>query len=375
MKRFLILLTAGCFLHPITNYGAETAQGRAYCMSLRFQQGTTYGGTLNLSTIGGPPYNGELVPTFSSDSLGDPWGSGLVLVWSGYADSGSIYVNLPLGTDANNDGYDDFFEVSQGVTNEVSTGSYPATDNGNFGGGSVTATWNRAAGSARGTCALYLNDDLWGSLGTFTCPFTLIEYTGPLTYTPGSNSVSAAVNLAQTGNSANTLRGPIIFIKSSTDPFNTLTNQPGVWTNASSQILSFDNEIFSRQIPTWPTNYAGYVYFADGDPSTASPDYQLWVLSINDTNDANANGIPDFSDNPASMTPPRAPQLSLARGSTNLLLTVSGSVGHTNQILGISSLTSTNWQLAQSFLQTNDPQVVSLPLPSGSPKFWRVVAW
>ena len=108
--------------------------------------------------------------------------------------------------------------------------------------------------------------------------------------------------------------------------------------------------------------------------STASPDYQLWVLSINDTNDANANGIPDFSDNPASVTPPRAPHLSLALGSTNLLLTVSGTVGHTNQIQQISSLASTNWQIAQSFLQTNDPQVVSLPLPSGSPKFWRVVA-
>ena len=157
-------------------------------------------------------------------------------------------------------------------------------------------------------------------MGILPVSFTLIEYTGPLTYTPGSNTVSAAVNLTQTGNPANTLHGPIVFAKSSTDRFNTLTNQPGVWTNASSQTLSFDNEIFSRDIPTWPTNYVGYVYFADGDPSTASPDYQLWVLSINDTNDANANGIPDFSDNPASVTPPRAPHLSLAPGSTNLLL-------------------------------------------------------
>ena len=58
MKRFLFFLTVGWLLNPITNYGAETAQARLYCMSLRFQQGTTYGGTLNLSSIGGPPYNG-----------------------------------------------------------------------------------------------------------------------------------------------------------------------------------------------------------------------------------------------------------------------------------------------------------------------------
>ncbi|HLZ53695.1 MAG TPA: hypothetical protein VKS19_04370 [Verrucomicrobiae bacterium] len=371
MKRFLILLTAGYFLYPITNYGAETAQARLYCMSLRFQQGTTYGGTLNISSINGSQYNGELYPTFSSDAYGNPWASGLVLVWSGMGDSGSISMNLPPGVDANNDGYDDFFEVSQGVSNGSSSGTYSTST---YFSGTVSATWNRAAGSASGTCALYLYDDTWGSLGTFTCPFTLIQYTGPLTYTPGSNTVSAAVNLAQTGNSANTLRGPIVFTKSSTDAFNTLTNLPGVWTNASSQTLSFDSENFSRGIPTWPTNYAGYVYFADGDPSTTSPDYQLWVLSINDTNDANTNGIPDFSDNPASVTPPRTPHLSLALGSTNLLLKISGTVGHTNQIQQIASLSTTNWVTTQSFLQTNDPQVVSLPLPSGSPKFWRVVA-
>ena len=375
MKRFLILLTAGWLLYPITNYGAETAQARLYCMSLRFQQGTISGGTLNISTIGGTSYNGELMPTYLSDASGNPWGSGLALVWSGYADGGSIYVNLPLGTDANNDGYDDFFEVSQGVTNEVSTGSYPATDNGYFGGGSVTATWNRAAGSAGGTCMLHLYDDLWGNLGYFTCPFTLLEYTGTLTYTPGSNTVSAAIALTQTGNPANTLKGPMVFVKSSTDRFNTLTNQPGVWTNASSQTLSFDSEIYLRGIPTWPTNYEGYVFFADGNPSTASADYELWVLSINDTNDANANGIPDFSDNPASIAPPHAPRLSLTPGSTNLLLMISGDTGHTNQIQQINSLTSTNWQTTQTFVLTNSTQMVSLPRPAGSPQFWRVVAW
>lgn len=371
MKRCFILLTTGWLLLSTSGQSAETARARLYCMSLQFQQGTTYGGTLNLSTISGTSYNGELMPTFSGDTSGNPWGSGLVLVWSGMGGSGSIYVNLPPSLDANNNGFNDFFEVSQGVTGKVSTGSYSA---GTYFSGTVTATWNRNAGSASGTCVLNLYDYTWDSLGNFTCPFTLIEYTGPLTYTPGSNTVSATVNLTQTGNPAKTLQGPIVFTKSTTAPFNILTNQPGVWTNASLQTLSFDRESFKRGNPTWPTNYAGYVYFADGNPGTASPDYELWVLSIDDTNDANANGVPDFSDNPAGVTPPRAPHLSLVPGSTNLLLTVSGSVGHTNQIQQIASLSTTNWLTTQSFLQTNDPQVVSLPLPSGSPKFWRVTA-
>jgi hypothetical protein len=367
MKRFLILLMAGWFLFSATSQGAETAHARLYCLSLHFQEGTTYGGTLDLSTIGGPPYNGELMPY-----SGRTWVSGLALVWSGMGDSGTIYINLPPAADANGNGFDDFFEVSQGVTNAVTSGGTYSTST--YFSGTITATWNRNAGSANGTCVLNLYDDNWGDLGNFTCPFTLIEYTGPLTYTPGSNTVSASINLTQTGNSASTLQGPIVFTKSSTDPFNTLTNQPGIWTNASSQTLSFDSEVFSRSIPTWPTNYAGYVFFADGDPSTASPDYQLWELSINDTNDANANGIPDFSDNPASVTPPRTPHLSLTLGPTNVLLKISGDVGHTNLIQQIGALTSTNWLTTQSFKLTNDPQVVSLPLPAGTVKFWRVVA-
>jgi hypothetical protein len=372
MKRFLILLTVGWFLYPITSFGLETAHARLYCLSLQFQQGTTYGGTLNLSTLSGTPYNGELMPTFGSGASGNPWGSGLVLVWSGMSDGGTIYVNLPPPVDANNDDFDDFFEVSQAVTGKVTSGSYSTST---YFSGTVTATWNRNAGSASGTCVLNLYDDLWDNLGNFTCPFTLLEYTGPLTYTPGSNTVSASISLTQTGNPAKTLQGPINFIKSKTYPFNILTNQPGVWTNASLQMLSFDREIFTRGNPTWPTNYAGYVNFVDGNPGTASPDYELWVLSIDDTNDANVNGIPDFSDNPASVTPPHAPRLSLVSGATNLLLTINGDINHTNQIQQNSSLGTTNWQTTQSIWQTNTSQTVSLPLPAGTPKFWRVVAW
>jgi hypothetical protein len=279
------------------------------------------------------------------------------------------YVYLPPVADANGNGFNDFFEVSQGLANTVTSGRYTTV----ISEGDITATWSRPAGSKDGTCILNFNDDTYGDLGDYTCPFEVIEYTGPLAYTPGSNTVSATVNLAQTGKPANTLQGPIVFDKSVTDRFNTLTNQPGVWTNAVSQTLTFDNEVFTRD-PAWPTNYAGYVFFADGDPNTAEPDYQVWVLSVDDTNDASANGIPDFSDDPAVTLPPRAPQLSLAPGATNLWLTISGDVGHTNEIQEISSLASTIWQTTLSLMLTNNPQAVSLPLPTNQTKFWRVLA-
>ena len=367
MKRLFILTAAGLVLLSTVSYGAETARARLFCSSFRFAEGTTYGGTLDLSTIGGPPYNGELMRYGNSWT----WTSGLALVWSGMPDSGLIYVDLPLIVDINDHYIDGFFEVSQGLTNAVTSGTYSTST---YFSGTVTATWSRSPGSKDGICVLDLNDDLWGDLGSFSCPFEVIEYGGSLIYTPGSNTVSASINLTQIGNPANTFQGPITFDKSTSDRFHTLTNRPGMWTNTAVQIFTFDKELFSRLGPPWPTGYAGYVDFADGDPSTVAPDYQSWTLSIDDTNDANANGIPDFSDDPALTLPPRAPRVSLASGATNLWLTISGDVGHTNDIQAMDSLTTTNWQTKLSLTITNDPQTVSLSLPTNQTKFWRVLA-
>jgi hypothetical protein len=97
-------------------------------------------------------------------------------------------------------------------------------------------------------------------------------------------------------------------------------------------------------------------------------------LSIVDTNDANANGIPDFSDEPASVTPPRRPGLSLTHAQTHLVLRVSGDVGRTHLVQEAASLNATTWSTVQSLTLTNDPQFLTLPLPAASPTFWRVKA-
>lgn len=372
---FLFIAVGGISLSPLAS-GAETAQARMYCPSPRFQEATAYDSygfpwRLDLTTLPSG-INGELAPYFLTTSYTH---SAYVELYSELyemTDQGVIGLNVPSGGDANDDGFPDFFEVLQPVNNLTGSGVMQTSVFYNS-GVAFQATWNRAAGSTTGTCSFQVYDpgNPYYSL-QFNFTFSVLEYTGPLVYTPGSNTVSAVVNLTQTGNSAGTLQGPVAFDKSSTDRFNTLTNQPGVWTNAVVQTLSFDGELFVRDA-AWPTNYAGYVYFADGDPNTASPDYQLWVLSIDDPNDANANGIPDFSDDPVVVAP-RAPKLSLSLGATNLLLTVNGDVGHTNLIQETVSLVAADWQTALSLVLTNDPQIVSLPRPAGPAKFWRAVA-
>ncbi len=157
------------------------------------------------------------------------------------------------------------------------------------------------------------------------------------------------------------------------NPQNKLTLQTAFLTNAAQQTLSlFDITAFDRDL-TLRTNYYGGVEFNDGDPSTAGDDYYSWELSIDDLNDRDHDGIPDFSDEPQS-TAPRRPVLTLMGTSTNLLLTISGDVGRLHRVLETTNLTAGNWLTNLSFTLTNDPQSVALPAPLGAVKFWRVKA-
>ncbi len=242
-------------------------------------------------------------------------------------------------------------------------------------GGIVTAKWTRPAGFKDGTCILTLTSQMgFGKLGDFTHAFELIEYAGPLTYTPGASNVTGSVNLTQTGDPSSQFTGPISFIKSPTNRFDELSLKHSVWTNASSQTFQIGNDIdsFLRDL-VLKTNYYGFVDFDDGDPNTTDPDYYTWVLSIDDVNDSNGNGIPDFSDDVGSANA-RPPSLTLTPGGASLSLSISGTVGRTHEVQQTTSLSQTNWTTVSSITLTNDPQTVPLSIPTTATSFWRVRA-
>ena len=348
--------------------GAETANSRIWCLSLRFQEGSDGSSdTLDLSSITST-YNGELLPynglTYVSLFYLDALNS------SGLTVNGTIYINLPPVADANGNGFNDFFESAMPV-GATTTGSYTTV----LGNGTVTANWSRGAATKDGTCSLHLVDNAFSDLGNYVFAFELIEYTGPLLYTPGSNTVSGNLNLVKTGDSTSQLQGPVQFTKVSTNRLNRLILQPGGWTNSSAQLLSYTNSLFARDLP-WTTNYYGFVVFADGDPTTAAPDYQVWMLSIDDSNDANHNGVPDFSDDPQIVIPPppHAPELGLTLSANNALVSITGEIGHQHDIQQSLSLPATNWQTIASVTLTNTTEAIPLAFPAAPAAFWRVVA-
>jgi hypothetical protein len=368
MRTLLIWLGAVLPMLPIATGAEQVAQARAFCVSLRFQRGTEpfdlY--TLDLTTIQ-TGNNGELAMdlqgSYSHYSL-------LTMhdeVW--FMDiPGTLALDVPMSADVNDDGFWDFFEVAQGV-NAPSTGQY---NFGSYGSGTVRASWSRAAGSRSGTCVLDFRVNQFQSLAVFTHAFELLEYTGPLSYTPGSNAVSGNVALTQTDNATSQLNGPVQFTKVPADKYNQLRLLAGAWTNELEQVLSFPLNYLERDA-RWPTNYYGWLEFDDGEPNTGEADYWLWMLSIDDAHDADHDGIPDFSDDPAAALPRRS-QLRLTPTPTNLWLTISGDVGRTNHVQEAASLAVPTWQTIRSIRLTNDPQTVSLPLPANGPRFWRVLA-
>jgi len=372
MKWTCYLLASGIFLAPASNWAAETARARMYCFSLRFQpssdESSTF--TLNLSTLQAVGQdNGELAPYFFDTN----YSHGAYLDLTDFVNDqydGAMDLNVPGFSDANGNSYPDFFEVSQAVS-ATTSGLYNIPSLGNS---TVSASWGRSAGSYLGTCVLTFYNTVYGNI-VFSPTFELIEYTGPLAYTPGSNTVSGYVNLSQTGNAANQMQGPVQFTKVSTNRYNLLVLQTGAWTNSAMQTLTFTNVSFVTndlyvRLPAWPTNYGGYFDFDDWDPNTTDPDYVTWVLSIDDTNDFNHNTIPDFSDDP----PARRPLFSLTVTSSNLLFTIHGDVGHPHQVQESLVLPATNWQTVASVTLTNDPQLVSVALPATRVKYWRIQA-
>lgn len=348
---------------------AATAQARLFCLSLRFQTASTklFGQTYTLdfmSDTSTTPPNGELFPLLNPAQpshatffqMHDPTLGDI---------AGTLVVDVPSGLDTNTNGFNDFFESSQAIDSVTTTGNY----NGPVDEGSVTMTWQRDAGATAGTCKIHLESAAFGPLVDFTATFGLLEFSGPLTYLPGATNVTGTIQFQQTGSSASLLGGDFQFLKVSTNRFNMLALQPGGWTNASAQTLNFTNDVFQRDVATL-TNYFGFVDFADGDPASTEADYQTWILSIDDPNDANANQIPDFSDDPAP-SPGQAPRLTIAKTGAQLELTINGEVGRLHELQAVDFVSQTNWTKVLSLALTNDPQIISLPFPTNSTKFWR----
>jgi hypothetical protein len=340
------------------------------CTSLRFFPATSSQQTLSFTTdTTFNQINNELAPTPNPNlpdhgslfKLDDPTTASSV--------TGQIFFDTPAFVDANNDGFDDFFQVGQSVPSTQSQGVFKTPVD----QGTVTANWGRNAGSSMGTCTIQMTGQSFGQMPAFTFTFELLTYSGTLTYTAKTNGINSFLSVTNVETSTNYLRGPLSFVRGTgTNRFDNLTLLPGSLTNSSGQTLSYQVEDIGRDTARL-TNYFGFFDFNAFDLSSNTPDYTDWIFSIDDTNDANGNGIPDFSDDPSASTV-TSPSLSLANSNHQLVLNVTATVGQSYTLQETTSLARTNWQNTASITITNNPQAVLLPIPGSATAFWRLRA-
>lgn len=361
--RILILMAAGLSIAVLAAHAQPQAEARMFSLALRFEPATSGFGGSNSLVLGTSPDNGEVFSTSGPYSHA----SGFVLSIPGLSVGGTITFNIPAPVDQNGNGFNDFFEVSQPVGTSQTNGQYETSDG--FDSGTVTATWSRAAGSRFGTCVLQMESETFGTLPQFSHQFELLEYAGMLEYETTENGATGTLNLSQTGNESATLTGEIVLAKTGDMPTEELLVQSGSLLNESAQTLTFEPAFDS--LVRDGMNYSGLLSIDDGYPATSTADYFYWVLSIDDSNDADGDGIPDLSDDAVVINPPQPPELEITLTETTVIITIHGEAGREYDLETSDSAQPGSWTFQQSVPLELDSAPVEFDRPDAGMRFWR----
>lgn len=319
-------------------------------------------------------FNGELYRSMGTGSVG----SKATLDYPGSQFlgplTGMIELGTPLGGDTNVNGITDFLEVGRAIANLSSSGTLDFDDGTDVSHGTVTATWNRAAGSATGTVVLKVDVPDYGLANlTFSHTFEIFEYTGTLTYDVAGTNISATLNLPRIG-ATGAFTGPMPMYR--IDPVTLgrgITRWKGPGNLDFTPLDSLGLEGMEATINYLGKGfYGGLVVLEDGDPSTAFTDeFDFFDLIINDPNDSNANGIADLSDLPASV--PVRPTLTAQWTSGKLSIRVSGPAGTRQVLERADALPGRSWTTAaEATLDSSGSAVIDLGTPSGDVGLFRV---
>ncbi|MFO1497394.1 MAG: hypothetical protein U1G07_03185 [Verrucomicrobiota bacterium] len=361
---------AWTFLLVAPMEAAQPAHVEMHCLSLRFQSAAGGAGeavTLQLTSDSSlTEINGELWPSFD-DQLPTHL-SYFVLDDPTFPDrlDGRIAFDVPGFSDVNQDGFSDFFETSQAVVATVTQGFFETP----IDSGSVTATWSREAGSAVGRCRLRLVGEAFGPWPDFDHPFELLEYRGRFSYQRDTNAAAGTVSLDQVQTGAGTLTGLISLGRIGTNRFNQLDLAPGSLTNETGQALAYVGAELDRDEGI-KTNYLGLVDFEDGDLATGTQDFGTWMLIIGDGNDADLDGIPNLSDD-IGASPGAQPTLSLRRVGQELRLSINAEAGASYDLEETMALSPAAWLKSASVTLTNSAQILTLPVPNTTTKYWQL---
>jgi hypothetical protein len=374
-KRFLSLFVFFSLLEGILGNEARMVMS---CTSVSVppvstrQSGQTY--VLGFTTADDGSINNELYQSIGNTT----YESAALLLVPGFADPlvFDFTVDLPNTGDSDLNLLTDFFEVARPIASQVTSGELIFDDGMDVTRGQVTATWNRAAGSTKGTVQFRLNiDDLAIRDLRFNHPFEIFEYQGNLTYTVSGTNINAAVDLTRQGAATDKFTGPFHMTRRNTAE---LDRNESDWfgpADESFTVLSstaIDGAELLLTRGATGTNYYGSFYFRDGIPSTPfENEFDLWDVQIFDPNDANKNHIPDLSDEPGGVQP-ATPVAVLTVTGGQLKLKITAKAGQPIVVEQRSDLGASNWIQVDARTLTADTEELPLTPPGTGNLFYRV---
>src|SRR5579872_4214982 len=125
MNHIVSLVAGALLLCPALVQAFGTANATLFCRSLQCQRGLDPGAVYYLDLTSEPAgRNGELAPNFFDTPYTHSTYVNLTDESLGETFSGQLALDVPNCGDLNRDGFEDFFQLDQGITNRVSTGAY-----------------------------------------------------------------------------------------------------------------------------------------------------------------------------------------------------------------------------------------------------------
>ena len=363
MNRLLaIAVFAFCTSYGLYSRGA-TAQVHLYSMSVHFDRTDLLVGDQDyfvefISSEVRTPYNGELAPNpvFKTNEV-----KGFYHFYLPGADiptRDDVVLGIPLGSDSNNNGVDDFYESDVALSLVTTSGVFEdGTGNGRPAG--LFATWSRDAGSDSGVCVMQFDTAL--GLSTWSVNFRVREFVGTMDYALQGNLATGLLSLDD-GHGI-TLTGKLYLSPSDTNH-----------ASLQSGFLSLEDQGISLEalspLERLGSNYVGKIKLSDGDLTTTYPDFQQWIIHIADPNDANGNGVPDLTD--VQVHQPTSAHLEIMQAGQSLLLTIAGEQNFSYEVQSTLALNPPAWLPFQSVTLTNRIQTLILPNSSNTAAFWRL---
>lgn len=301
-----VLFGLALVAEPIGVAQTRTAPLAAYCRSINLDEATAISGPYRLEAwfttydgSAGPPLHdvfggfwfssGELSPEAGSPGA---YQTDYVLFVNGSIDSyGTIEVQYPT-QDGDANGIPDFLQLGASGNVPFSgsvTRQFPSTEH-----DSISGQITRPAGAATGSYTATIRTPTQ-SIG-YTGQTHLINGVGGIAYLRGTPN-HAALNLTILDDQGVSTRydgeADFVVIDSNTATFTAMR-----WVGTNNRFIASRSFSFKRT----GARYSASVELEDGGVSSWR-DYAGWVVEFTDANDADRDGIPDFTDAP--LAPPQ----------------------------------------------------------------------